>query len=44
MERIPVMEASSGETVEGEFVATGYLPSFLDQFIAHGLVREGAVL
>ena len=27
----------------GEFVATGYLPSFLDEFIAHGLVLEGAV-
>jgi pilus assembly protein CpaF len=26
--------------VQGEFRLTGYLPSFLDQFISHGLVRE----
>jgi len=26
--------------VLGEFRLTGYLPSFLDQFISHGLVRE----
>jgi pilus assembly protein CpaF len=30
---------SKGE-VYGEFRLTGYLPSFLDQFISHGLVRE----
>jgi hypothetical protein len=30
--------------VEGEFVATGYLPSFLDQFMAHGLVQGEAFL
>jgi len=30
--------------VEGEFAATGYLPSFLDQFIAHRLVSDGSFL
>lgn len=30
---------STGDT-EGEFVRTGYLPSYLDQFIAHGLSSE----
>ena len=34
---------SDGHTM-GEFLATGYLPSFLDQFIAQGLVQEGAYL
>jgi pilus assembly protein CpaF len=28
-----------GEVI-GEFRLTGYLPSFLDQFITHGLVRD----
>jgi pilus assembly protein CpaF len=32
--------ASDGK-VAGEYYATGYLPSFLDEFIAKGLVREG---
>jgi len=31
-------------TVEGEFAPTGYLPTFIDQFIAHGLVGDGAYL
>jgi pilus assembly protein CpaF len=31
-------------TVEGEFVASGYLPSFLDQFVTHGLLDDGAAL
>jgi pilus assembly protein CpaF len=30
--------------IEGEFLATGYLPSFLDQFITRGLVQEGDYL
>ena len=30
--------------IEGEFLPTGYLPSFLDQFIARGLVEEGDYL
>jgi pilus assembly protein CpaF len=30
--------------IEGQFLATGYLPSFLDQFIAHGLVEDGVYL
>ena len=30
--------------VKGEFLATGYLPSFLDQFIAEGLVTDGGFL
>lgn len=33
-----------GQKVEGEHAATGYLPSFLDQFLAQGLVENGAVL
>jgi len=28
----------------GEFLATGFLPSFLDQFEVHGFLREGAPL
>ena len=27
--------------VEGEFRATGYMPSFIDEFITHGLVKDG---
>src|SRR5690606_12661667 len=27
--------------IQGEFRATGYLPSFLDQFITSGLAKEG---
>lgn len=30
-----------GGKVEGEFRATGYLPSYLDEFIVQGLVDEG---
>ncbi|MFN2167448.1 MAG: ATPase, T2SS/T4P/T4SS family, partial [Anaerolineae bacterium] len=30
--------------IEGEFRASGYLPSFLDAFIAHALVKNGAYL
>ena len=30
--------------IKGEFLPTGYLPSFLDQFIARGLVEEGDYL
>jgi pilus assembly protein CpaF len=30
--------------IEGEYRATGYLPSFLDEFITHGLVRGGEYL
>jgi len=30
--------------IEGEFLPTGYLPSFLDQFIARGLVQDGDYL
>ncbi len=30
--------------IEGEFLPTGYLPSFLDQYIAHGLVEDGVYL
>ncbi|QQR90964.1 MAG: Flp pilus assembly complex ATPase component TadA [Myxococcales bacterium] len=30
--------------VHGEFRATGYLPTFLDQFISHGLVNDGDYL
>lgn len=42
--RFRVKRAGAGRKVEGEFVATGYLPSFLDQFHAHGLLDEGAAL
>jgi pilus assembly protein CpaF len=34
---------SSGE-VHGEFRVTGYIPSFIDEFIAHGLTKEGNYL
>jgi pilus assembly protein CpaF len=30
--------------IEGEFLPTGYLPSFLDQFIARGLIEDGVYL
>lgn len=30
--------------IEGEYRATGYLPSFLDEFITHGLVQDGHYL
>lgn len=30
-----------GGKVIGEYRASGYLPSFLDEFIAQGLVRDG---
>jgi pilus assembly protein CpaF len=39
-----VKATRSDGTVEGAFVATGYLPSFLDQFMAHGLVQGEAFL
>jgi pilus assembly protein CpaF len=39
-----VLRAGVGGKIEGEFIATGYLPSFLDQFIAHQLVTDGAYL
>ena len=34
---------SKGKIV-GEYRATGYLPSFLDEFITHGLVKDGHYL
>jgi pilus assembly protein CpaF len=34
----------TGGKVLGEFRATGYVPSFVDQFIAQGLVKEGEFL
>lgn len=39
-----VTAAVIGRKVEGEHLATGYLPSFLDQFLARGLVEQGVVL
>jgi len=39
-----IRSAVIGERIEGEYVASGYLPSFLDQFIAKGLCEDGAVL
>lgn len=33
--------AESDGTVVGEFYATGYLPSFLDEFVTMGIVKEG---
>lgn len=42
--RFRVAEAQAGAKVLGEFVASGYLPSFLPQFVAQGLVGDGAVL
>ncbi len=35
--------AGIGKAVEGQFLATGYLPSFLPQFMAHGLLAEGPI-
>jgi pilus assembly protein CpaF len=42
--RFKVTKAHAASRVEGEFVPSGYLPTFLDQFLAQGLVAEGAVL
>jgi pilus assembly protein CpaF len=42
--RFKVRSAATTGKVEGEFEATGYLPSFLDQFKAHNLLGEGAIL
>jgi pilus assembly protein CpaF len=39
-----VLRTKKDGTVEGEFVASGYLPSFLDQFQTHGLLEDGVVL
>lgn len=39
-----VSSAVIGKKVEGEYLASGYLPSFLDQFLAKGLCGDGAVL
>jgi pilus assembly protein CpaF len=36
-----VTKAGEEGAVEGEFLASGYLPSFLDQFVSHGLVDDG---
>ena len=39
-----VRSVGVGGAVVGEFAPTGYLPSFIDQFVAHGLVAGGAFL
>jgi pilus assembly protein CpaF len=39
------VKATRGDgTVDGAFQASGYLPSFLDQLVSHGLVQGGDVL
>jgi pilus assembly protein CpaF len=38
------LQKSDSLRSEGEFVATGFLPSFLDQFEVHGFLAEGAPL
>ena len=42
--KFSLLTISNSEKVTGDFSATGYLPSFLDQFIAHGLVEQGDYL
>src|SRR5690606_16931975 len=42
--RFEVHKADLNGRVEGAFAASGFLPSFVDQFIAHGLVEDGCVL
>jgi pilus assembly protein CpaF len=39
-----VTDAGIGTKVVGEFAPTGYLPSFIEQFVTHGLVNDGAFL
>jgi pilus assembly protein CpaF len=39
-----ISSAVIGQKVAGEYLASGYLPSFLDQFLARGLCNDGAVL
>ena len=33
-----------GGKIVGEYRASGYLPSFIDEFITHGLVGDGEYL
>ena len=35
------MYSGPGGKVLGEYQATGYLPSFLDEFIVTGLIKPG---
>jgi pilus assembly protein CpaF len=39
-----VHQITGSENIRGDFSATGYLPSFLDQFITQGLVDQGDYL
>ncbi len=39
-----VVRTKKDGAVEGEFAASGYLPSFLDQFVTHGLLEDGVAL
>jgi pilus assembly protein CpaF len=39
-----VVRTKEDGVVQGEFGASGYLPSFLDQFVTHGLVENGVAL
>jgi pilus assembly protein CpaF len=39
-----VRRTQANGKVEGEFTASGYLPSFLDQFSTHGLLEGGGAL
>lgn len=39
-----VTKVEEDAVVRGEFVASGYLPSFIEQFAAHGLVHDGVAL
>lgn len=39
-----VSKAGGVGDVEGQFLATGYLPSFLSDFLKHGLLDDGAFL
>jgi len=38
-----VKKTSTDGRVEGTFMATGYLPTFLDEFLAHGFADAGVV-
>jgi pilus assembly protein CpaF len=39
-----VLRTQKSGAIEGEFAATGFLPSFLDQFVTHGLLDDGVAL
>ncbi len=42
--RFQVASTRGGTDIQGQFLASGYLPSFLPQFMAHGFIDDGAAI